>query len=165
MVMQYANRPREPEVLPDEVFRDPRGRLMHYRLRFVGFVTEDDQPWNSPEDGERFEVHDEIPYPCLVPPEYAEPDEIESLRKRAVNLQQDFLHPDHGWLYGGRRRVVDWPENRGSGSVRRSRRRTASPLEVEAPSREEAAAEIEAVTPVTRPSRARSSVAAALQED
>jgi len=119
--------------LPEGVFRDPRGRLMHYRYRFAGFVQEDGEPWTSEADGPRYEEHDEIAFPCIVPPPYAEVDEVFALQKRAANLGQDFLHPEHGWLYGGRKRVTEYPENMGSGSVRHPRRRRLAAVEAPAP--------------------------------
>jgi hypothetical protein len=128
-----ADIPSGTTSLPPDVIRDARGRLLHVRLRFRGFVTEDGQPWTSEDDGPRYEEHDEVPHPCSLPPPYAEPDEVERLRRRAVSLGQDFLHPEHGWLTNGRKRSREWPENLGTGSVRRSRRRQQSPLDPELP--------------------------------
>lgn len=127
-MIEQIERPQADQY-PEGVYRDPRGRLVHDRLRFRGFFTEGGEPWKSDEDGVRYEHHDEVPHPCVVPPAHAEVDEIERLRQGAANKGHDFLHPTYGWLSGGRKRTQEYPENLGAGAVRRTRRVTAAPVE------------------------------------
>lgn len=120
-------RPTTTTGLPEGVYRIGRQTFRDIP-RFKGFVCEDGSPWRSPDDGERFEVHDHVPMKCIVPPEDADPEEIEEQRRKAARGMIDFLHPEHGWLRAGTKREIEHPDNLGSGSVKYRRDRTASPV-------------------------------------
>lgn len=122
--------------LPDGVFRDAKtGNLFFNRLDFRGFYDADDTRLFTPDEVEAarrrgsviYEDHAEVPVPCVVPPPWAAEDQIEALRRQARLDDKWFWHPTHGWLPWGRKRAAEAPENRGTNSIQRNRRRREVP--------------------------------------
>lgn len=121
--------------LPEGVFRDARGSLFFNRPVFRGFYDDNDTLLKTAEEVEAarrrgsdiFEDHDQEPVPCVVPPPWADEQQLEMLRREARLAEKWFWHPGMGWLPWGRKRSGEAPENRGTGSIQRVRVRRAVP--------------------------------------
>lgn len=126
--------------LPEDCYRDADGNLWRRMYRHTGFFDTAGNRLDTPDKilevrrmgGEVFEDHAEEPAPCMVPPPWATPDQVEELRREARARPCHFWHPQHGWLNWGRKRAQEAPENLGTGSIQRNRRRTVVPVDQDA---------------------------------
>jgi hypothetical protein len=126
----------EPQYpLPEDAFRDEQGNLWRRMPVHKGFFDQNNkrlenhdaimETWRT--GGVVSEDHDEEPQPCMVPPPWATPDQVEEMRKEARAKPCHFWHPEQGWLNWGRKRAQEAPENLGTGAIQRNRRRTVLP--------------------------------------